>query len=254
MDPYLEGQVWAGFHHLLIAEINAALVPLVRPRYGVYVDERVYVSAAPSSPPSIVPDVLVAGPRFQEPGSRGGTAVLVAPLTVPLPEAEEVREAYLEIRRAGTDEVVAVIEVLSPTNKRGGSEGRADYLAKRGAVLRSRAHLVEIDLLRGGERLPMRRPLPPADYFVIVSRAGLRPDAHVWPLGVRDPLPAVPIPLTGGDPDVYLELKAALDTVYDRAGYDYVLDYGRDVEPPLDAENTAWAREVLVQAAGAQGL
>jgi hypothetical protein len=103
---------------------------------------------------------------------------------------EEVREAYLEVRRRGTRELVTVIEVLSPTNKRPGSTGRAEYLAKRRTVLLSAAHLAEVDLLRGGERMPTAEPLPAADYSLLVSRALRRPMAEVWPFTRRDPIPS----------------------------------------------------------------
>src|SRR5438132_494647 len=159
MDPYIEGQLWTGFHHLLIGEIDVALVPQVRPRYGVFVGERVYVSRPPAGPAgSILPDVTVASRKSCAPRDSGGTAVLAPPLILTLPVPEEIREPYLEIRRTGTREVVTVIELLSPTNKRPNSDGLREYLAKRGTVLRSGAHLVEIDLLRSGRRLETVEP------------------------------------------------------------------------------------------------
>ena len=60
---------------------------------------------------------------------------------------EVVRQGYLEIRDVATSEVVTVMEVLSPTNKRPG-EGQRTYEAKRQTVLASPTNLVEIDLLR----------------------------------------------------------------------------------------------------------
>lgn len=55
----------------------------------------------------------------------------------------------------------------------------------------------------------------------------------------------VPVPLAGDDPDVPLDLQAAFTTTYDRAGYDYALDYRRPVEPPLEASTEVWLRSVL---------
>lgn len=245
MDPYLEGQLWGDFHHEFISGIRASLMPGVRPRYQVLVEERVYVSY-PEEPSARVirPDVSVAegGVSIRR---GGGTAVLEAPLSVPLPVPEETREAYLEVRLAGTHEVVTVIEVLSPGNKRPGSDGQREYLAKRESVLRTGTHLVEIDLLRGGARMPTLVPLPPRDYFIFVSRVQRRPYADVWPLTVRDPLPTIPIPLAPGDPDVELDIQAAFNAVYDRAGYDYLLDYRHEVIPPLGETDAEWARPIL---------
>ena len=56
--------------------------------------------------------------------------------------------------------MVTVIELLSPWNKTP-EAGLAEYLAKRTNVLYSTANLVELDLLRGGERLPTVDPLQP---------------------------------------------------------------------------------------------
>jgi Protein of unknown function (DUF4058) len=103
---------------------------------------------------------------------------------------EAVPHVSVEIRDAANRLLVTAIEVLSPTNKRG--DGRAEYLAKRQRLLRSTAHLVEIDLLREGQRVPMMRPLPSAPYFILVGRADVRPDTDVWPVRLDEPLPPFP--------------------------------------------------------------
>jgi hypothetical protein len=158
---------------------------------------------------------------------------------------EELRETFLTVRDAATREVVTVIEMLSATNKRPGSDGRAQYLRKRKSVLQSRAHLVELDLLRGGQRLPMRTPLPEGDFFAIVSRSPRRPAAEVFAWTVRQSLPSIPVPLSGSDPDVTLDLQAVMDATYDGLGYDYALDYGQPVVPLLRDADLAWVRQVL---------
>ena len=68
-----------------------------------------------------------------------------------------------------TQEVVTIVEVLSPANKRAG-RGRDAYLQKRERVLGSSTHLVEIDLLRTGEPMPMAGALRDLDYRIVVSR------------------------------------------------------------------------------------
>ena len=145
-------------------------------------------------------------------------------------------------------EVVTVIEVLSPGNKRPGSDGRREYLNKRETVLRSPAHLLELDLLRGGERLPTIEALPRADYYAFVCRARRRPLAEVYPWTLYQPLPSIPVPLAQGDPEIALDLQAVFTTVYDRAGYDYALDYAQPVAPPLSEDEQAWCAAILQQA------
>lgn len=140
----------------------------------------------------------------------------------------EVREVYLTVRERESRTVVTVIEMFSPGNKRDGSDGRdgrEQYLRKRRSVLQSACHLVEIDLLRGGARMPTVSPLPQGDYFVFVCRAERRPEADVFAWSLRQQLPAIPLPLADGEPDVKLDLQTLFDTVYDGLGYDYALDY-----------------------------
>jgi hypothetical protein len=96
---------------------------------------------------------------------------------VPAPE-ELLLQRYLEVRdlQAG-EEVVTVVEVLSPSNKHNKrpGEGRDDYIAKRTAVLAVRTNLVEIDLVRSGPRLPALGAPQGADYGILVSRVHTRP-------------------------------------------------------------------------------
>jgi hypothetical protein len=180
-------------------------------------------------------------------GSTGAAATptVITPVIRHLPVPEQVREAFLTIRERETMEVVTVIEVLSPGNKRAGSDGRREYLRKREEVLLSATHLVELDLLRGGERLPTLEALPPGDYYVFVCRGQRRFQAEVYAWPMRRPLPPVPVPLAGADPDVVLDLQAMFTTVYDRAGYDYSLDYRRALMPPLSEADQVWAQQLL---------
>lgn len=251
MDPYIEGQGWEDFHARVIALIAEMLMPHVRPRYVVRVEERVYFEHPAVDRDEFVEPDRVVLERDQEVSlpSRGGTAtatpVTVTPVIIPLPVPRRVCEIYLSVRERETEELVTTIEVLSPTNKRVGGEGRAAYLRKRDRILRSSAHLVELDLLRDGSRLPTRRPLPPADYYAFVCREERRPDAEVYFWTIRQPLPSIPIPLAGDDPDVPLDLQAVFTTLYDRAGYDYALNYRAPIKPPMRDEDAEWAAQLM---------
>ncbi len=152
------------------------------------------------------------------------------------------RQSYLEIRDRHSREVVTIIELLSPSNKNAGPD-REQYLVKRQRVWTSWINLVEIDLLRGGPRLPMQN-LPPCDYYALVSRYADRPDAGIWPLHLREPLPLIPIPLRAPHADAQLDLQQLLHRLYDAAGYEDYL-YTGEPEPPLTAEDAAWARSLL---------
>lgn len=156
---------------------------------------------------------------------------------------ESVGQLSVEIRDRAARRLVTEIELLSPTNKRG--SGRDEYMNKRQQILDSSAHLLEIDLLRHGQRVPMRQPLPSTPYFIFLSRAELRPMSDIWPIALESPLPTVPVPLLHGDPDVALDLQAALTSVYDACGYDYVINYRIPPEIPLASEQMTWVENRL---------
>jgi hypothetical protein len=249
MDPYLEGSLWTTVHSQLSAEIARQLAPRLRPRYLALMTER-FVLEMPEgvavTQSNIYPDVGVAQAR---PAvlTGGAAAVAAAPLQLATAMPTPVPHVTIEIRDAANRQLVTAIEVLSPTNKRG--DGRDEYLGKRGRLLLSNAHLMEIDLVREGQRVPMRQPLPSAPYFVLLSRAERRPVLEVWPVALEGPLPTVPVPLLPGDPDVPLDLQQALTNIYDLLGYDLAVDYGQPPEVALPGPLAAWA-DGLLRAAG----
>jgi hypothetical protein len=267
MDPYLEHPaLWPDLHLSLIPALRETLAPVLRPRYYVAVEARVYVAEPPEPGFVGVPDQTVirggtsgrspngartagswqdaAAPSRQE--ETGGGGVLVVDVPVP----EQVREAYLEVRDPQSHQVVTVVEILSPTNKRRG-EGREAYLEKRMHVLNSRTNLVEIDLLRGGDRMPAwphGRPSTdpiPGDYRVLVSRTNRRPQADLYPFTVRDPIPSFPLPLRPDDDEPRVDLQALLRELYDRAAYDLRLDYRAEPVPPLQEPDAGWVGDLL---------
>ena len=163
----------------------------------------------------------------------GGLSVL-EPLTVEVPVANEVTERYLEIRDAEFGYAITVIELLSPDNKRLGSRGYVEYQTKRETVLSTRTNLVEIDLLRGGTPPPIIGPVPESDYRIVIIRGWERPRASSIPFDVRDPIPAIPIPLRRGEEEPLLDLNALLHTLYEQAVYNLRIDYAKPPQPPLD--------------------
>ncbi len=152
------------------------------------------------------------------------------------------RLSFVEIRDRRDRQLVTVLELLSPSNKRQGPD-REQYLAKRRQLLASDVHLIEIDLLRGGPRMPVEG-LPDCDYCIVVSRVENRPEVGIWPIRLRARLPVIPIPLRAPDADARLDLQEALNHLYDAAGYeDYI--YTGAPQPPLHPDDAAWARQFL---------
>lgn len=245
MDPFIESQRWKGFHTRFITTIAECLEPFLRPRYVVDVEDNLYLATpAGGRIRSLTPDASV----FQRDGwldtASGSVSVTAQPALLTMPQAEPIEEHCLVLRARGHDQAVTVIELLSPTNKSSAS-GRAEYLAKRAALVRSDVNIVEIDLLRGGQRLPTIEPLPAGDHFTFVSRAVRRPQVEVYAWLLEAGLPTIPIPLAEGDPDVPLELLDAFNRTYDRAGFSYALDYGAGLEPPIEPARVAWLASCL---------
>ena len=156
---------------------------------------------------------------------------------------EMVPQFTVEIRDVEERRLVTLIKVLSPANKRG--EGHREYVEERTRVLMSTSHLLEIDLLRNGIRVPMREELPRSPYFVFLSRWQRRPITDIWEVGYDQPLPTVPVPLQPEDKDVALDLQQALTSVYDSIGYDLLLDYAHPADVPLKGKAAKWAAELL---------
>jgi hypothetical protein len=90
-------------------------------------------------------------------------------------------------------------------------------------MLNAGVHLVEIDLLRWGQR-PIQT-LPDQPYHILVSRADERPHTKVWSFSLSDPIPTTPIPLIGPDEYVPLPLQTTLETIYSARNFRRRLDY-----------------------------
>lgn len=263
MDPYLERpNLWHGLHNRLIAEIANVLGPLLRPRYFVAVEERSYLENSASIDFQTVPDVGVVGPYSSRPVTVVAWPTRVAePQIVELPMPQQIRETYLSIQEVGSSDlatemwlngeddglkVVTILEILSPWNK-ASREGRAQYMRKRDEVINSYTNLVEIDLLRAGQRFVQTR----ADnyhYTILVSPAAMRPRAHFYPFTMRQAIPAFHLPLQQDDEWPLLDVNQILHDLYDRAGYDLRINYRAEPVPPVAEDDATWLDGLLHQA------
>lgn len=207
MNPYLEQpELWHQVHNRLIVAIADAITPQIAPKYRVSIEERVYTS---------VEDSLLVG----------------------------IIERFLEVKSTQTGAVVCVIEVLSPKNKRS-KEGREAYESKRQKILRSATSLVEIDLNRAGNPMPIVGDAG-TGYRILVSRGYCRPDADLYAFGLKDPIPAFPVPLRQQEPEPVVDLQRLLNEVYERARFDLAINYSQPVKPPLLPEEAGWVTEIL---------
>lgn len=248
MDPYLEGPFWSVFHHNLIDEIARQLAGKLPPRYLALTEERVVLAKLdPLEQPSLrVPDVAVfaeSNAAWQPASATAASTVVKPPLVLRTAFKEPLIQGVVEIVEVDTRQLVTTIEVLSPSNKRG--DGLVEYQKKREEIVSSTAHLLEIDLLRVGERFPVQNTLPSLPYFVFLSRADRRSQVEVWPISLVEPLPTVPVPLLAGDDDVLLALQQAYETIYNLFHYDRAVNHVAPPRVPLSPEQAAWADACL---------
>lgn len=251
MDPYLEADMWQEFHERLAGAISAQLLPRLAPKYVALLSRR-YVFTRPtigiSDRPlekAVSPDVSVT--RLREGATDYAIAAPDAELDAAM--AEDVPVISVEVRDVAMRTLVTVIELLSPANKF--DPGHEEYQRRRANLLLTRTHLLEIDLLRRGERVSLGAALPSAPYYAVLNRFTRRTN-EVFTLPLRQRLKVLPVPLLPPDPDAPLDLQAAVDACFALVGYERLLPYG---EPPplpeLPPEDLAWVEERL-RAAGAR--
>lgn len=259
MDPYIEGcDLWRDFHANLVADISRWLGKVAPAQYQTRINERSYFAIVTSEGNDThrfnldLSESMPREPASSSIGKKGSTAVAeTSSVSKPHPMRafilDEFRERFIEIYESDPDpRLVTTIEVLSPSNKRPGTEGWEQYKRKRQSLILNRVHLVEIDLLRGGERMPMVSRWPDSPYYVMVARGRTIPGrAEVWPADYRTPLPLVPIPLAKPDADLVLNLQPMVADIYRSSRYAATIDYTQPLTPPLDDDDASWLRQQL---------
>lgn len=250
MDPFLERH-WGDVHHSLIQYTRDALQPNLPDDLRARVEERVFVESEPGRVRPVIPDVSISEMREPPPAYASGGEIGAAGVAEPLIfEVADwlVTEGFLEIREKCGGRLITVIEFLSPSNKCGGA-GQEKYLEKQAEVLRSDASLVEIDLVRAGQRvlaLPVAQ-IPPVhrwDHLACISPGWKRKCRELYPMPLRDRLPVLPVPLRQNEPRITLDLQSLIDHVYAAGRYDD-LDYATELQPSFGPEDAAWAAELL---------
>ena len=242
MDPYLEANgVWPGFHHKFASELSTELNSILPAPYYADLEmrEEMGILEEDGARSWIVPDVTIVRHSHppQEP-SGGSTAVLtrnqreISKWIEFEVHADPIRHHFVEIRDSlRGHKLITLIEILSPSNKRAGPDREA-YESTQRQVLESDASLIELDLLRGGRRiLPtaeleahIRSLIPAPSYLVLVNwswRRARGPAAYQgFPVGLREWLPCIPVPLKQGEDDVRLDLQVVFNRAYDTVPID----------------------------------
>ena len=85
-------------------------------------------------------------------------------------------------------------------------------------------------------------------YRILVSRSSVRLSADLYAFNLPEPIPHFPLPLTGSDTEPTADLQSLLESVYERSGYDYFIDYNKDLELSLSDSDFAWIDSQLKSA------
>ncbi|MEZ4960021.1 MAG: DUF4058 family protein [Saprospiraceae bacterium] len=236
MDPYLEGHLWPDVNSSLAYLIKVQIAPRLAAPYTVHLNNYTVEDTSPEEDVGIMcPDVEIfhRADVAREPSAMYGMATTPETLVLPAIKPVEVRIPVVEIRDRKSNKLITAIEILSPVNKR--KPGLQPYREKRERLHYANVHLLEIDLLRRGER-PMEHPyLPKSHYLVTLVRAG-KGKTQVWAMDVKEPLPVVPVPLKQPDEDTFLDLGKAMKDLYEQGVFEKSIDYGEAPPPPAFSE------------------
>jgi len=251
MDPFLELHYFGSLHSNMMTYTQETLQKQLPGSYFALTNERVWID---TSQRWIEPDAFVTRSGKKPRKSNGGAvATLAKPVIVTVPHDEHI-EPYLEIyhKRGDKKRLVCTLEILSPSNKTPGAKGQKLYRRKQREVLARKVHLVEIDLLRGGNHttavaLDWAQELTgDFDYHVCVRRYDRFEEFEVYPILMQQSLPSIAIPLLPADGDIPLDLQAIFQRAYEAGPYARSLDYRTErIEPALSAKQETWMREVL---------
>ena len=264
MNPYLEHpDLWPTFHKRFIAALADSLNAHLPAAYRVLLKERRYhvsgedslVVGAPGldwSRSAHVPQKILSSQTRPATHISLSTDVAAStitacslerrPIPVLVPIPQEVYETYIEIVDSN-EAVITIIEALSPKRKRPG-RGRELYERQREAIFGSRAHFIEIDLLRGWEPSSIYGPDEAGDYRILISRSEQRPRAQLFTWQVIESIPMIVLPLKGTD-ELPIALKPMVDRACDRT--DLLVNYQQPPLPPLRTAEARWLDRFLQQ-------
>ncbi|NJC27562.1 DUF4058 family protein [Neolewinella antarctica] len=230
MDPFIESYKWSTFHVNAITQIQRQLIEQLPERYLIEVEEGVNANdIILGTHNRYRPDAsIIEQDRLSASTTIYPSAKSVTPPTI-FVEMDDIKQRTLTIRDSYSRELVTAIEVLSPSNKKGG--GLDDYRFKRAEFVRNTINLVELDLLRGGEPPYRKSDWPKRPYCIHTVRA-IERTISVWSVGLEERLPRVSVPLLPEDRDLVLDLQTMFDEIYRFSSYPRSITYAVDQLKP----------------------
>jgi hypothetical protein len=118
-------------------------------------------------------------------------------------------------------------------------------LKKRETILETRTNLVEIDLLRKGQPMPILGNKIQSNYRILIYRGDTRPIADLYAFDLQNVIPSFFLPLRSDDREPVINLQELLHQVYEIYDYDLVVDFSQEAVPALSEEEKVWVDEIL---------
>lgn len=147
-------RLWPSFHKDWLLQIRKLVRPQLSQEFAIIVESESVLITPYGPVTAFSPDLSVARPE-KDVLTQRRTLEQVSATVLEVNEEIETFEQYsLLIRHLPENRVIAAAELISPTNK--GVFGRLDhekYLRKREAYFDAGINVMEIDVLRQGERL-----------------------------------------------------------------------------------------------------
>ncbi len=257
--------IWHAFHSQHITHIMDALNAQLMPQFIALGEQSLQtrgfdmggqveiLSPVPDVTIFQQPHVAVALPQpTTQPRWRARLAEVLEP--IPQPRAILLREM---LPQSKLGQIVARIELLSPSNKPGGSHYHA-YAARRIAAIDTGVPLIEVDYLHEQRSPELRLPRYPETpnaypYHVLVNdpRAGWDVgEVQAFSFGLAEPLTSFPLPLPGVE-GVSFDLNSAYQHSITVGPWRTIVDYAQPPErfETYSADDQAFIREIMSTAA-----
>lgn len=110
----------------------------------------------------------------------------------------------------------------------------------------SLTHLIEIDLLRKGEIMPMNiDDTIRLDYRIVISRSDRRPKAELYAFDLVQQIPSIPLPLKSEDQELCIPLQDLLHGIYERGSYDLAINYQKQILEDVSENEQIWIDDLL---------
>ena len=244
MDPYLEGHLWPDVHSGLAFVTKEVLVAQLSEQYTVRTELYTVIDTNWQEDLGILyPDVEVRKSKLEEPAGAYDAAFTPPTAIIDQTSGMPNRIPSVYIRNRKNQQLITVIEYLSPVNKR--SPGRAAYLEKKAKLQQAKVNLLEIDLIRRGQRVFRHPQIEEAPYAACLSRSDNSRN-YLWGIQLEQPLPILPVPLLKGEEDAKLPLQQVWNTLFERSRYEREIDYSQPPPPPpLQPGQTDWIESLL---------